>query len=166
MDELPFGTLIWAEGDDKAKGANRFDLYPADEFAIYTTPPSLVELRAALEVVKPKIIYLLGISPAAEKTDEFLSRLAGMAKFALNQRSGKINISELAAATAQREATIRMGLEWLGAGGHLKVEEENGELNLANGDGIANPYLQHELYTGSQRSARRDSGISKLFCAR
>ncbi|MFZ1040758.1 MAG: single-stranded-DNA-specific exonuclease RecJ [Anaerolineales bacterium] len=146
LDEIPFGTLIWAEGVDKAKGANRFDLYPADEFAIYTTPPSLVELRATLEVVKPKIIYLLGISPAAEKADEFLSRLAGMAKFTLHQRNGKVNISELAAATTQREATIRMGLEWLGAGGHLKAEEENGELNLANGDGVANPYLQHELY--------------------
>ena len=60
----------------------------------------------------------------------------------------------LAAAAAQRETTIRLGLEWLGAGGHLKVdtlspskgEEENGELNLANSDGIANPYLQRELY--------------------
>ena len=57
-------TLIWAEGNDKAKGVNRFDLYQADELAIYTIPPSPVELRAALETVKPKIIYLLGISPA------------------------------------------------------------------------------------------------------
>ena len=139
-------TLIWAEGNDKAKGKSRFDLYPADELTIFTTPPSTLELRVALEVVKPKIIYLFGISPAAEKTDEFLSRLAGMAKFAINQRSGVIKISELATATAQREATIRIGLEWLGAGGHLKVEEENGELNLAIGDGISNPYLQRELY--------------------
>jgi len=146
LDEVPPGVLIWAEGLDKSKGANRFELHPADEFAIYTTPPSLLELRAALEVVKPKIIYLLGISPAVEKTDNFLSRLAGMAKFTINQRNGKANISELAAATAQCEATIRIGLEWLGAGDHLKVEEENGELNLAIGDGISNPYLQRELY--------------------
>jgi single-stranded-DNA-specific exonuclease len=139
-------TLIWAEGADKTKGANRFDLRPADEFAIYTTPPSPVELRAALEIVKPKTIYLFAVSPAIEKTDEFFSRLAGMAKFAINQRNGAVKISELAAATAQRETTIRLGLEWLGAGGHLKVEEENGELNLANGDGIPNPYLQRELY--------------------
>ncbi len=139
-------TLIWAEGNDKAKGKSRFDLYPADELTIFTTPPSTLELRVALEVVKPKIIYLFGISPAAEKTDEFLSRLAGMAKFAINQRSGVVKISELATVTAQREATIRIGLEWLGAGGHLKVKEENGELNLAIGDGISNPYLQRELY--------------------
>ena len=52
---------------------------------------------------------------------------------------------ELATASTQREATIRLGLEWLGAGGHLKVEEENGELNLPNGDGIPNPYLPTQV---------------------
>jgi len=139
-------ALIWAEGNDKAKGVNRFDLYPTDEFAIYTTPPSLAELRAALNVVKPKIIYLLAISPLTEKADEFLARLAGMLKFAMNQRGGKVSAKELATATAHREATIRLGLEWLAAGGHIKVEEENDELHLANGDGIANQYLQRELY--------------------
>ena len=108
-------TLIWAEGNDKAKGVDRFDLYQADEFAIYTTPPSSAELRAVLEIVKPKIIYLLGISPTAEKTDEFLSRLAGMMKFTINQRGGKVNIKELAAATAnarQRSASAWNGLAW------------------------------------------------------
>jgi single-stranded-DNA-specific exonuclease len=147
LDEMPLDVLVWAEGIDKTKGVNRFDLHPADEFAIYTIPPSPVELRAALEVVKPKTIYLFAVSPTAEITDEFLSRLAGMVKFTMNQRRGKVNIKELDAATAQREATIRLGLEWLGAGGHLKVEEENGELDLTNGDGIPNPYLQRELYS-------------------
>ena len=147
LESLKGRPLVWAEGADKTKGVNRFDLHPADEFAIHTIPPSPVELRAALEAVKPKTIYLFAVSPAVEKTDEFLSRLAGMMKFTINQRGGKVNIKELAAATAQREATIRLGLEWLGAGGHLKVEEENGELNLANGDGIPNPYLQRELYS-------------------
>ena len=70
-----------------------------------------------------------------------------MAKFAISQRGGKVNVKELATATAQREATIRIGLGWLAAGGHLKVEEVSEELHLTNGDGIANPYLQRELYT-------------------
>ena len=62
LNEIPTDVLIWAEGQDKTKGKSRFDLHPADEFAIYTTPPSSIELRAAIEVVKPKIIYLLAIS--------------------------------------------------------------------------------------------------------
>ncbi len=144
--EMPAGALVWAEGSEKTKGKSRFELHQADEFVIYTTPPSPTELRAALETVKPKTIYLFAVDPPMEKADEFLSRLAGMAKYAINQRGGKVNIRELAAATAQREATIRLGLEWLGAGGHVRVRNEADEITLSAGDGIMNPYLQRELY--------------------
>jgi single-stranded-DNA-specific exonuclease len=145
---LPPAALVWAEGVDKAKGKNRNELFQADELAIYTTPPSPTDLRAALEIVKPKIIYILAVAPNAEKTDEFLSRLAGMTKFAINQRGGKVKVSELAVAAAQREATIRLGLNWLAAGGHLHIEGEEDELTLSSGDGIANQYLQKELFFG------------------
>ena len=43
FEGLKVGMLIWAEGNDKAKGKSRFDLSEADEFAIYTTPPSSAE---------------------------------------------------------------------------------------------------------------------------
>jgi single-stranded-DNA-specific exonuclease len=152
--KLSSSTLIWAEGQEKSKGKNRFELYQADEFAIWTAPPSPVELRSALETVKPKIIYLFAVAPNRDpsinasggKTDEFLSHLAGLAKYALNHREGQVKISELAAATAHREVTIRLGLEWLAAGGHLLLEGKEDELHLVNGDGIANPYLQSELF--------------------
>jgi len=163
LNEIPSSALIWAEGSKRAKGKPRFDLSEADEFAIYTTPPSPVELRAALEAVKPKTIYLIAISPAIEKTDEFLSRLAGMAKFAINQRGGKVSLQELATSTAQRETTIRLGLEWLAAGGHIKVEEENGELNLAGSDGIGNPYLQRELYIAVKGSLDEAAAYRNYF---
>ncbi|HEY5731020.1 MAG TPA: single-stranded-DNA-specific exonuclease RecJ, partial [Anaerolineales bacterium] len=89
-------TLIWAEGPDKSVGVPRFELKQADEFSIYTTPPSPAELRKALEIVKPKVVYVFGITPAEEKTDEFLSHLTGLCKYVLNQRRGKIILHELA----------------------------------------------------------------------
>ncbi len=147
LQEQSPALQIWAEGADKAKGKNRYELTQADEFAIYTTPPSPAELRAALETVKPKTIYLFAISPAAEKTDDFLVRLAGMTKFAIQKREGRVKLTELAAATAHREATVRLGIAWLAAGGHLVIESDEDELRLAKGDGIANQYLQRELYT-------------------
>lgn len=138
--------LIWAEGGDQPKGKSRYALRPAEEFAIYTTPPSPTELRKAVEIVKPKKIYVLAVSPGEEKTDEFLTRLAGLCKYALNQRRGATGLSAMAAATAQREATVRLGLEWLAAGGHIGVQAEGDELILSAGNGEANPYLQRELY--------------------
>ncbi|HET7713608.1 MAG TPA: hypothetical protein VFK94_04755, partial [Patescibacteria group bacterium] len=132
---------------------NRFELYPADEFAIYTTPPSPADLRLALEIVNPKKIYLIGVSPAQENapsrvrmTDEFLSRLAGLAKYVINQRAGRVTVPELAAATSQRQSAVRIGLEWLAAGGHVSVQSEEEAVLLSAGNGEPNQYLQKELY--------------------
>lgn len=139
-------TLIWAEGADKSVGVPRFELHQADDLSIYTTPPSPADLRKALEIVRPKMIYVFAISPPAEKPDEFLSHLAGLCKYILNQRQGKVNIQELASAMAARESAVRIGLEWLAAGGHIAVLGEEDALVLSSGNGRTNQYLQKELY--------------------
>jgi single-stranded-DNA-specific exonuclease len=144
--QIPASTLIWAEGTEKLKGYSRYALHKADEFAIWTTPPSPVELQHALEIVKPKIIYLIALNPAKEKVDEFLTHLAGLTKFAINQRSGKLKLSELAAITAHREATIRLGLEWLAVCGHFVMESHEDEYQLRTGDDMTNSYLRGELF--------------------
>ena len=148
FNEINASVLVWAEAADKSKGKSRLELHPADEFAIYTTPSSPVDLRLALELVKPKKIYLLAVSPAASPkiTDEFLSRLAGLAKYAINQRGGNVAVQELAAATGQRESAVQIGLEWLAAGGHISIQNQEDSLQLTGGKGEPNPYLQKELY--------------------
>ena len=141
-------TLIWAEGKDKTKGKSRFELARANELVIYTTPPSLADLRTVLEIVKPNKVYVVGVAPAEIKTDEFLAQLAGMTKYAINNKEGKTSIRELAVATAQRESVIRIGLEWLAAGGHISVLVDAGAeaMLLSPGNGATNQYIQKELY--------------------
>jgi single-stranded-DNA-specific exonuclease len=138
---------IWAEGTDRTRGKNRLELQPAEELAIYTAPPSPAELRSVLETVRPKKVYLFGISPEAEKPDAFLARMAGLAKYVMNQKGGKVTVAELAAATAQREGAIRLGLEWLAAGGHVSIQRDDETVLVSKGNGQSNPYLQRELYT-------------------
>ena len=147
LESLQIEMLVWAEGADKTKGKNRFELQPADELAIYTAPPSSADLRAALETVKPKKVYLIGISPEPEKADAFLARMAGLAKYVINQKGGNVSVAELAVATGQREGAIRLGLEWLAAGGHISIQREDGAAQLGPGDHESNQYLQRELYT-------------------
>jgi single-stranded-DNA-specific exonuclease len=146
IQEQSVGIQIWAEGADRSKGRSRLELEQADEFTIYTTPPSSAELRAALQTVRPRRLYVFAVSPAAEKPDAFLTRLAGLTKYVINQKGGKVTVPELAAATGQREATIRLGLEWLSAGGHVSVTGEEDTVFLSAGNGELNQYLQRELY--------------------
>jgi single-stranded-DNA-specific exonuclease len=147
LKSLQVEMLVWAEAADKAKGKSRYELHQADEFAIYTTPPSPKELRAALDIVKPRKIYVFAVSPNEERIDVFLSRLAGLAKFVINQRSGKVTVQELAGATGQREGAVQIGLEWLAAGGHVSIQREEEAYLLSKGTGGTNQYLQKELYT-------------------
>jgi single-stranded-DNA-specific exonuclease len=146
LQEQAPALLIWAEGEDKTKGRSRFELQPAEEFAIYSAPPSSADLRAALETVRPNKIYLFGVSPAPEKADAFLARMAGLAKYVINQKGGKVGVAELAAATGQREGAIRLGLEWLAAGGHISIQREDGTVQISRGNNESNQYLQRELY--------------------
>ncbi|MBI5945617.1 MAG: single-stranded-DNA-specific exonuclease RecJ [Chloroflexi bacterium] len=158
-------TLIWAEGADRAAGRPRFDLHPADEFSIYTTPPSPAELRQALGVVKPKIVYLFAVSPAEEKPEEFLSHLAGLCKYALNQRRGNVALLELAAAMAARESSVQIGLEWMAAGGQLSVNIEEGRVTLSREQQEKNPYLQAELFTALKGLLNETSAFRKYIAS-
>ena len=141
---------IWAEGSDRTKGKSLFELSRADELVIYTTPPSPHELHAALDVVKPATIYIFAVSPAEERADEFLAKLAGLTKFAINQRGGRVTAVELAGVTGQREGAVRIGLEWLAAGGHVSIQGDASQdaYLLSRGTGETNQYLQKELYMG------------------
>lgn len=156
-------TLIWAEGPDRAAGVNRLDLTPADELTIYTTPPSPAELRKALEIVKPKIVYVFGIAPSEQKPDEFLTYLAGLCKFVLNQRRGKTTISELAAASAARESAIQLGLQWLAAGGQLTVSIEDDDVLLSKETQEPNPYLKAELFIALRGVLNETAAYRKYF---
>jgi single-stranded-DNA-specific exonuclease len=156
-------TLIWAEGPDKSAGVSRRELKQADELTIYTTPPSPAELRNALETVKPKIVYVFARPPAEQKPDEFLTYLAGLCKFVLNQRRGKTTVSELAAASAARDSAVQLGLEWLAAGGQLTVSTEDDAVLLSKETQEKNPYLQAELFIALRGVLNETSAYRNYF---
>lgn len=164
VETLAPSVMVWAEGEHGAKGKPRFALHPAEELAIYTAPPSLTDLHKALQAVRPQRVYVLAVSPAEEKPQEFLSRLAGLCKFALNKKGGRTSLPELAAAMAAREAAVELGLEWLVAGGHLSASaDEEGNLVLSAGRREKNPYLQAELFVALRGVLAETSAYRAYF---
>jgi single-stranded-DNA-specific exonuclease len=122
-------TLVWAEGAEKKRvgGQDRNELAPANALAIWTIPASPQELHLTLEKVHPKTVYLFATTDPIEEPEAFLSRLVGLLKNVIKNRSGIITCSELAAATAQRVIAIRKGLEWLVSHGQITIQMEKGE---------------------------------------
>lgn len=132
---------VWCEAEATQKlsatgvsGRERHELQANPALAIWTTPPGPGKLQAVLKQTKTEIVYLFGVDPETADQETFLKRLAGLVKYALNNRDGRVDLPSLAAATAQRESTARTGLEWLTARGDVEiVSEANGQIVLRKG---------------------------------
>jgi single-stranded-DNA-specific exonuclease len=134
LSTFHFPYIVWAEGEHKklVNGKGRHELEPAETLVIWTSPPSPEVLREALEKVKPQKAILVSVNPDAEELKPFLERLAGLVKFVLNKREGRVTLEELASATGARLAAVRLGLEYLSKRGQVAVEHEStGEIVLA-----------------------------------
>ena len=135
LSSFDFPYQLWAEGIEKKNvgGLDRNELKPAETLVVWTIPPSPDELKAALETVKPEKIILFAIDPGADDLKSFLERLAGLVKFVLNKKGGQTSLAELAAATAQKIAAVRLGLEWLSKRGQVTVVNNGDKLILTAG---------------------------------
>lgn len=117
--------LIWQEGTAlTTTGKKRHQLHPAGELAILSIPPGIQELHSVLQTVQPKTVYLCAASPANDHPSGFLKKLGGLIRQAIQMKYNQVTLTELAAATAQREATVRLGLSWWVAHGDITVEEK------------------------------------------
>jgi single-stranded-DNA-specific exonuclease len=130
-----FQFPIWAEGTEKKalNGLTRLELEPAETLVLWTTPPSPETLRAALKIVRPEKVIVFAIDPGTDDFKPFAERLAGLVKYLIHQKAGQTSLAELAAATAQTEAAVRLGLEWLAKRGQVTVAGSEETLVLTAG---------------------------------
>jgi hypothetical protein len=128
-------------------------------------------LKKALELVKPKTVYVFSTPPAEDPsaapkiTEEFLSKLTGLCKYTLNNYNGKTQVKKLASALASREGAVEIGLQWLAAGGHLSVTVDEDEVTLSAEKSEANQYLQKELYIALKGVLSETAAYRKYFAS-
>ncbi|MFC2042881.1 single-stranded-DNA-specific exonuclease RecJ [Chloroflexota bacterium] len=147
--ELDMGeTQVWAEGEALSRFKDkelsdefihqihdRFGLTPCDVLVIWTTPPGRAELDYVLEKVKPTKVILIGVSPSTARLEEFLKRLIGLVKFNLKTKHGRVILTELTAAMAHKEITVRKGVDWLSGQGYISRYTSGGdEIIFSNED--------------------------------
>jgi len=161
---LPEGTLVWIEGEEKSlltpefnktnptiKFADRNELVPCTNFAIWTPPPSPKDFKTAIDIVNPDQVILLKGPIGSSAPETLIGQLLGLIKFTLNHRKGAISYPALAAATAQSESTIRSALSWMIFQGEICITQETGnEITLAKGTSLKDP-IQASRYWAEVR---------------
>lgn len=159
------GAQLWAEGVTLEAARSRWELESGPVLILWTAPPGPEELAAALAQVKPQEVALFAQAPGLDTLDTFLNRLAGLVKYALNARQGQLSVPALAAATAQRESTIRRGLVWLAARGYLTVTQENGATVTVASGGASAPREAARL-TGELQALLDETAAYRRYFAR
>lgn len=144
------GWVLWREGEalQEYHGANRYQLSEHPTLVIGSIPPGRQELAAALEIVSPVHVVLFAFPPGSDQPEAFLKRLAGLAQYAKQARGGIIALSDLAAATGQREVTVQWGIDWLVARGFFSVSEIDAGVWSLSGRGVADPQEQQRIERG------------------
>jgi hypothetical protein len=120
---------IWSEADaaHTISARDRFALIPCDTLVIWSAPPSRSVLSDVLQRANPRQVYLFGNTTTMDQPASFLTRLAGLCKYAINRNVGRLEVAGLAAATNQRLETVSAGLRWLQARGHIKLVEQHSD---------------------------------------
>lgn len=158
----PQAMAVWAEGEHKkvVGGKGRHELEAAETLVIWTTPPYGDVLREAMERVNPRKVILVGQEPGWD----FLTRLAGVVRFVINRQGGRVSLVELAAATGERLAAVRLGLEYLSKRGQAAVESESGgELLLAASNARADESAAAQLKLQIEKMTAESAAYRRMF---
>jgi hypothetical protein len=132
-------TAIWAENQipEGFTSLQRSDLSPKDTLIIWTTPPSRLVLKQAVNQVSPKEIIIAGVNPTIYSLEDFIKALLGLIKHLA--RTGKpYDLTRFAQALACPEDVIEVGLQWLQSHGEYDLAVFNADL-LPPGPANAQP---------------------------
>jgi len=123
---------VWAEGQDSdgIQGLSRLELSACETLVIWTAPPSLSVLNDVIQHVSPRQVFVVGQSRLSDSYGEFLTRVAGMAKYAIRHKNGQATLDALACACATEQDAVRVCLQLWEAKGEFSVEFNVGEIHL------------------------------------
>lgn len=110
---------------------DRTEMNPCEHLMLWQYPPSQEVFQELLARVAPANIYLIGHAPASfDEPRAFLKRLFGLARFAINQRDGRIPGDKLTALMASDKLSVALGLAVLRKANMVDWFAEDGVINL------------------------------------
>jgi len=118
---------LWVEGPDRQTLGNQYvlEMLPKDILVIWHAPHQVSAIRLMMQSVEPTTVYFFGIDSHLDTLNSFIKRLAGLCKYVINHKEGRINLNELASAMAHSIEITRLGLAWLESSGKLSITEDH-----------------------------------------
>lgn len=132
-------TIIWAEYKIPTEfhSVPRSDLSRHDRLIVWTTPPSRLVLKQAVNKVSPTEIIIAGVSSPIYSLEGFIKALLGLLKHL--KRTGKpYDPTRFSQALACPEDVLEVGLEWIQCHGEHNLAEFNADL-LPSASSISQP---------------------------
>jgi len=123
-------VIVWHEGGtlDGVEVVARDGLVPCEALVIWSAPPSYQVLADAIARVNPKVVYVaLAYSPTL-KLMEFLERVGGIAKYAIAQLGGQVDLARAAARLGVTSKLVMLGLRYWSAQGKIRIVNKNNEI--------------------------------------
>ncbi|GAB6136884.1 single-stranded-DNA-specific exonuclease RecJ [Halanaerobaculum tunisiense] len=125
-DSLPQFTeaIYYYEGvkDYSYQVINRYQGEKANTLVLLSCPPELKVFQDLIRKIEPQKIILAYSETELESTQQFIKKLMGLVKNVINKHQGETDIYRLASLTAQKEATVVLGLKLLQAKGLIEVD--------------------------------------------
>ena len=116
----------------------RGSLVPCQSLIIWTVPPGRYELAEALERCRPVKVEVFGIDLNLDTLKSFMKQLSGLLRYQFSKGVNIAEIKTLAGLTGHSEKTVRIGLAWLEAAGHIQLKSKADRLpNYILSDGCS-----------------------------
>jgi single-stranded-DNA-specific exonuclease len=114
-------ALVWREGASNIEGVDRYHLRASQTLVVWSAPPDPLTWQTALIEVQPQTLILFGQLPPLDNPKTLLSHVAGLLKYALQNKQGIVNASEIAALTGQTEPIIHTCFKWFNSNTELAL---------------------------------------------
>lgn len=117
------GVNLWGEGSlpEGFPFQSRNDLAQNSHLVIWSAPPSQTVLKEVITHTKPKMVTIFAEISNLDDYNVFINRVGGIAKFALSNFNGKVNLERAAAVCSASEETVALGIRLWAAKGAFQV---------------------------------------------
>jgi len=114
-------VLVWREAVQDVEGVDRYALRRALTFVVWSPPPDPFVWESVLETVQPETLIMFGNPAPFDQPQKLLNQVAGLLKYAGNNKAGLVTVSDIAALTQQTEPTILACFRWLAANTRMQI---------------------------------------------